>query len=397
MELVEENRTLSALPTRHVGVFTLRNFQKAVSRCSGYEFEDQIVDELEASAALIEPPSHLGWDTAQRAKRWLQRKGLPAGYFHGKGAAFPVDRQLDVLFFMPAVPYDLLALDAYRDWREKSDYAVCFIQEIWVNEIEGCLPDLKSILEKFDHVICGFYHSAKTLSQHLDTRVDYMPHSVDAELFNPFDGPSWPRDIDACAIGNMDPVTHDALWDWSLRTGRYYSFTSTGAADFAVSHVHHRQQFIQTLKRSKFFFTYLAKRRSADQDLPQKEFGSRYFEGMAAGAIQLGEYVPDNPGYSENLDWDCALFEVGYSSKETPDIIERLERDATWLEDCRRRNVIQCLDRHDHMYRWESILKAAGLEEGAGMAARRDRLEGLSTQIKRATVLERRAPNLGSA
>ena len=208
-----------------------------------------------------------------------------------------------------------------------------------------------------------------------------MPLGIDAEMWNPYTGTPKPRDIDVCAIGNMDPETHASLWEWSETTGRYYSFTTTGAANLAVPHRIHRQNLAQTLQRSKFFFTFMAKRVVTSQRSTQEEFGPRYYEGAGAGAIQVGDAVKTNPAYLEHMDWEGAVIDVPYTSADMPALLEDIEKNADWLEEVRRRNVANCLTRHDHLNRWDMVLQATGFDETPTAAARRARLKEQAAQL----------------
>ncbi len=364
------------------GVFTLRNSARDVSRCPGFEFEDLIVDELEPGAVFIEPSKAGARQLGLRAKRFISRRGIKTGDFNFGATTMSMGQDLDLFFAAPAVPSDLLALSAIHDWRKRSRVAVCYLQELWISEFDKQLAGVADILREFDHVFVGLYHTAEALSQRLGMQVDYLPLGIDAELWNPYTGVPRPRSIDVCAIGNMDPVTHDALWDWAEKSGRYYSFTTTAAANLAVPHKVHRQNLAQTLQRSKFFLTYMAKRAVTMQRGAQVEFGPRYFEGAGAGAIQLGDEVKTNPAYLEHMNWEGAVIDAPFSSADLPDLIESLDRDAGWIEDLRRRNVASCLRAHDHLYRWDMVLKAAGFEETPAAATRRARLKDQADQLE---------------
>ena len=357
------------------GIFTMRNSVYQVSRCPGYEFEDMIVDELEPGAVFIEPLHNEAGQVGLRAKRWLKRRDISTGDFNFGARTASIGQDFGLFFTAPAVPSDLLALSTLHDWRKRSGVAVCYLQELWISEFDKQLPGVADILREFDHVFVGLYHTAEALSKRLGIKVEYMPLGIDAEMWNPYQGTPKPRSIDVCAIGNMASDTHDALWNWSEDTGRYYNFTTTGSAVLSVSHRIHRQNLAQTLQRSKFFFTYIAKRAVTQQRKTQEEFGPRYFEGAGAGAIQLGDAVKTNAAYLEHMDWDDAVIDAPYSSADMPALLEDLESNASWLEEVRQRNVSNCLLRHDHLNRWDMVLKVAGLEETPAAAARRARLQ----------------------
>lgn len=367
---------------RRTGIFTLRSFARQVSRCPGYEFEDMIADEVEPGSVLIDASAQEINQRGLRARNWLSRKGIPVGNTTFGAKTRSVGQSFDLFFFSPALPRDLLHLTALNDWRAQSSKAVCFLQELWIAEVDDVVARYGPILNQFDHVLCGFYYSAEALAERLDVPVSYMPYGVDAELFNP-GTQNLPRVIDVCAIGNMDGTTHDALWKWSeARADRYYSYTTTGAASFSVSHRHHRQNLAQTLQRSKYFFTYLAKKVVTGQRHAQEEFGPRYFEGAAAGAIQLGDPVKSNPSYLEHLDWDDAVIDMPYSSAEIPAMIEALEAEPDRIEAIRHANVSNCLLRHDHLYRWDEVLKVAGLSVTPQAEDRRARLAASAAPLR---------------
>ena len=391
-----EVRLASTEARPRTGVFTLRNSAYEVSRGPGYEFEDKIVQELEPNAVFVEPMRGTARQPGLRAKRWLERKGVATGELSFGAATKHMEQDLDLFFAAPAVPHDLLTLTTIRDWRKRSKVAVCYLQELWISEFDTQLPGIQAILQQFDHIFVGLYHTADALSRKLGRKVEYLPLGIDAELWNPYTGTPKPRVIDACAIGNMDPDTHQRLWDWAERTGRYYNFTSIGSAKYSMSHVVHRQNLAQTLQRSKFFFTYMAKRAVTTQRGTQLEFGPRYFEGAGAGAIQLGDVVKTNAAYLSHVNWEGAVIEAPFTDADLPALIEEIEKDEAWIEKLRRQNVAQCLTRHDHLNRWDVVLKAAGLKETPAASERRARLEMQAAALldENVTATQRRSGTL---
>lgn len=369
-----------------IGIFSLRNSALQVARSPGYEFEETIVGELEPNAVLVEPPLNISRDQlGLRAKRWFKRRGVGTGPINFGAQTWSVEQDFDLFFVAPAFPNDLLELSTLRDWRKRSRVAICYLQELWVSDFDNRLPTLMSILKEFDYIFVGLYHTAEALSKKLGIDVQYLPLGIDAEMWNPYTGTPKPRDIDVCAIGNMDPGTHEALWNWAEEKGRYYSFTTTGGGRLTVNHRIHRQNLAQTLKRSKFFFTFMAKRDVTSQRGSQEEFGPRYYEGAGAGAILLGDAVKTNPAYLKHMDWEGAVIEVPYASVDMPTLLEEIEKNADWLEDVRRRNVANCLTRHDHLNRWDMVMKAAGFEETPTAAARRARLKEQAAMLQGAS------------
>lgn len=363
-----------------VAVFTTRDYRREIFRCLGYEYEDAIVSEFH-DGHLVKPVSAALGTPMFRARLWTERMGLARFVPHGSGQTTSLGRDVDMFFAFPVSNRDLLALSTIPDWRVRSRFAVCHLQELWAANIPREMPWLKPILNQFDHVICMLHNSVEPLARELDVPVSYMAPSVDAEALCPWPDPPT-RVIDACAIGKMAPVTHEALWDWGQKTGRYYRFTTEAGAQYGDDHMMHRRALTQTLQRSKYFFTYRAKRDLTEQRRTQDEFGPRYFEGAAAGAVQLGDQVHGSPAYAENLDWDGAVIEAEFSTPDMPALIESLEAQPDWIAQVRRDNVTNCLRRHDHVYRWEDTLRIAGLEPTPAMAARRARLEAMAATVQ---------------
>ena len=59
-------------------------------------------------------------------------------------------------------------------------------------------------------------------------------------------------------------------------------------------------------------------------------------------------------------------------------VIKDLDRDPERQDRIRRTGVVQALLRHDWVYRWEAVLKTAGLEPMQGLLKRKERLRKLA-------------------
>ena len=361
-----------------VTVFSLRAIEKHVSRACGYEFEDMIVEDLD-DAVLLAPG-------ASRFSRFVMRaKGKIAQYlpyvakislYRKTGTA---DQGSDLFFVSVAQPRDLNYLDLAIGWRENSRFAVCWLQELWASDIRRYGHRL-DLLNSFDHVICPFYHTTEYLSARLSVPVTYMTWGTDTALFNPFPNPPR-RVIDICRIGEMPSQTHDALLDHADQTGTYYSYSTVNGLMTAPSHRAHRRNYAGILKRSKYFITYLAKVAQTAERIAQEEFGLRYIEAVATGAVMVGDR-PSNPAFTEYFGWEDSVVEAPHGSSDMLPVIKALDADPARVERIRRRNICEALHRHDHLHRWEKVLQIAGLEERPQMAIRRARLDDLTHMAK---------------
>ncbi len=110
------------------------------------------------------------------------------------------------------------------------------------------------------------------------------------------------------------------------------------------------------------------------------EIGNRYFEGAASGAIMVGE-SPNNDAFERLFDWPEAVTRLPYGSRDIDVIIKDLDGDPERQDRIRRTGVVQALQRHDWVYRWEAVLKEVGLEPTQRMQERKDRLRKLAEVV----------------
>lgn len=361
-----------------VCVVSLREMEAHVARAGGYEFEDIIARDLDDARILS--PRHAGWSPRRLSlHRWLSRRTALAQRL-SPGLQVPaLDRDVDLLFISAAQLWDISALASVKDWRRRSRVAICWLQELWMADIPRNGPLIEA-LNAFDHVICPFHHSAEPLRQRLDVPVTYLPWGIDALGFCPWPDPP-ARVIDAYNIGGISGVTHDAMVAHAAATGRFYLHDTTKGRRTVASHVAHRQNYGATLKRTKYFFSHKAKVLRPGERGAQEEFGLRYLEGTAAGAILLGDRV-DNPAFHEHLGWPDAVIQIPYDCPDIGAVIEDLESQPARIAAARRANVLNALRHHDHLHRWDRVLDLAGLAPSPKMQARRAALEARAAQVE---------------
>jgi hypothetical protein len=262
-------------------------------------------------------------------------------------------------------------LGAMKDWRRKSRYAICWLDELWVEEIPR-LRGMLRVLEQFDMVVCTQYYTAEKLREELKSPdVMYLPPGVDTLGFAPVMEPSL-RPIDITNIGSIADATHESLLEYAkLIEGVYFFETLKGRSD-ARSPSEHRFRYANILKRSKYFLCHFAKMRREGPP-GQLEFGSRYIEGLAAGCVLLGSRK-STPAFDTFLGWEDAVIEMPFECTNVPEILRLLDRQADRLREISTRNVRQSLEGHDHAHRWRAIVDRLGLSESYHMSRRQEEL-----------------------
>lgn len=351
-------------------IFSLRNiFGRALNRGPHYEFED-IISEID-SAELIAPRVDPASRRASLATRLAYHAPIALNPGIPKVAA---KGPYDLLFTICGFPQDLLMFNAVEHLRDVCKTSVCLLDELWAKDIHKHRHFLP-ILAKFDVVLQ--YHSAsvKPLSELIGPRCRYFPPGVDATLFSPYPDPP-ARVVDVYSMGRRPAAVHQKLLGMARDTGLFYVHDTISGSQ-AIEPQEHRAQVANIAKRSRYFLVNPGKFDRPEETGHQVEFGYRYFEGAASGAIMLGER-PNNEVFPSLFDWPDAVIEVPQQSGEIDRVISELDRDPGRQDRIRRTGMEQALMRHDWVYRWETILEAAGLRPLPGLAARKQRLRTLA-------------------
>ena len=91
----------------------------------------------------------------------------------------------DVFIAVCSTYWDLPNINAIEHWRKRSKISICWIEEIWVNEITK-YKYWHGALSQFDYVFIGLKGSVSALSQAVNRTCYWLPGGVDALQFSPF-------------------------------------------------------------------------------------------------------------------------------------------------------------------------------------------------------------------
>ena len=355
--------------TPRVLIFSLRNiFGKALFRCPHFEFEDLIceMDSAELLAPRLDPSSV--------RSSFATRLAYHAPVILNPGLqTMPAKQQYDMLFAICGYPRDLIMFNAVGNLRDVCRTSVCLLDELWINEIVKNRHFLR-ILAKFDLVLLYYSQTVKPLSEIIERRCLYLPPGVDTISFCPDPHPP-ERLIDVYSIGRRSERTHQKLLKMVRESGLFYLHDSIGGSQ-AINSKEHRALFANVAKRSRYFIVNPGKIDEPNLTGRQMEAGNRYFEGAASGAIMVGERA-DNEVFEDLFDWPDAVTHLPYDSDNIDAVIRDLDADPARQDRIRRTGIVQALMRHDWVYRWETILKAVGLEPMQEALERKSRLRRL--------------------
>lgn len=366
-EPVEGNRVL---------IFSQRGTRSNVARCFMYEFED-VISSIDNATTVTASYKRAGLGRAWRLARQIGRRYFgaeitPKKHLH---ATPPDGGKYDLFFAYLASPQDVTSLNALPSWRSLCHQAVCWIDEAWLTKLDSYQPFFAK-LSAFDHVFVSFDSTVEAFNKALGNKCHYLPCGVDAELFAPLSGDTQ-RSIDFFWPGRRTPAAHQSLVTFADHTNRLYLFDTLDNLH-TLNHREHRKMHARILKQTKYFFVNKAKFDEPHLSANQEIFGSRFFEGIAAGAILVG-MPPQSDEFKSHFDWADAVIEVPLSNGD--DVIAslgRLDQEHSRILATRESNIRNALRRHDWLYRWENILALCDLPTTPKSSERRRRLRELS-------------------
>lgn len=347
-----------------------------LARCCGFEFEDVIASMDDVRLVV---PVH-AWGSALRLKlrnRASRVTGLYRFVNSGVRVAEEVGR-FDLFFMLIQFTRDLMIFDAVRHLRRNSGFAICYLEELWLADIERLGPQL-DILKEFDYIFCSCAGSVNRLSAKLQRPVEYIPPAVDAIRFAPLTDVDR-RCIDVSNIGRRSAVTHQALLKYAAERGAFYFYDTLEGPYFAMVPHEHRLLLANQIKHSRYFIANTAKLDRRFETIGQAEIGFRFFEGLAGGAVLLGD-APRTEQFKRLLGWDDSLIGIPFDCANIADVITELNTQPSRLQAIRRRNVRNIIRRHDWLHRWEIMLARAGLSHTPAMKRRAETLADLGRRF----------------
>jgi len=352
-------------------ILSLRNiFRNDLFRCALYEFEDTIkeIDDAE----ILSPEG----DPTSRRNQLARRLAFHAPITLKAALQKPkVNKRYDLFLAMCGGPRDLLIIDALSYLGDACTTKVCLVEEIWAQQIHEHRYFM-NVLKEFDLIALYSSQSVKALSDQIGCRCIFVPPGIDSIRFCPY--PANPeRVVDVYSIGRRSQATHLAILKMADERGIFYLHDESSEAIGPINPKEHRSLFASIAKRSKYFIVNPGLFDRPDIRGGQIEIGSRYFEGVAAGTIMVGE-TPNNAEFEHLFGWPDAVVHLPYGSDRIVALIDELEGQPEKQERIRRMNVVQALARHDWAYRWEKILENVGLGPMPELLQRKERLANLA-------------------
>jgi hypothetical protein len=358
----------------------MRSVHDLVAYCGLYEFEDVVADVTAADRVEL-----LDYEAVERVRRAYKLGRLMTGSRRLATALTPrlratrLTRDYELFFPVFNDPFELFALTAVPDWRSRCRVAACFVCELWLNNLPEFLLEL---LSEFDYVFTGMQNPVDRVARIIGKPCSYLPLAVDVLRFAP--SLHSPRIIDICNLGRRSPVTHEALLKLAGQRRIFYYHDTVRASGpgkrqvtFRVANVReHRLLLANVLQRSRYYVANRA-RINERESTQWEEISSRFYEGIAAGAVLLGE-SPRSPEFGKQFDWVDAVVPMPFDAPDVADRLASLDGDPVREATIRYENVRQASLRHDWVHRLQRVFAIAGLPATEAMGARASCLEELS-------------------
>jgi hypothetical protein len=280
-------------------------------------------------------------------------------------------------------PSELLNVGTVRNWKDRCKTSFCWLTEFWAKDMathKSCLE----VLSKFDFVF-SFISRLDPFRRVLKGQVLYLPSAVDAVRFCPFSSPAPPkRSIDVLSIGRRSERTHHALLKLADRDNLFYLHDTY--SDLATqSLTDHRRLVTNLAKRSRYFIANPGKVDVPEETENTSEFGGRYFEGAAAGALVIGER-PTSSEFERIFHWPDALIDLPFGAENVGAVMRSFDKCPERQIAARRNNMVQMLLNHDWAYRWEHMLNLAGVPPSSHLVQRRQKLQQLADTVDQAVI-----------
>jgi len=364
----------------------MRRVHDLVAFCAPYEFEDVVA--AVTGADRVEITDYAAVENARRfykgARTALRSRAL-ARAIAPRLRAPRLTREYDLFFPVFNHPFELWALAAVPDWRARCRKAICFISEIWVQELPEYLIEL---LSEFDQLFVAMQHPVTEVARIVGKPCSYLPLGADVIRFSPYPAPPV-RTIDVLNVGRRSPVTHAALLALARerRLFYYYDTVRVGGANgkqvtFSVGDAgEHRLLLANLLQRSRYYVSYRSRVNEPEQTAGREEISGRFYEGAAAGAVLIGE-PPRSGEFERQFDWPDAVIPLPFDCPEVGERLAALDADPARLERASRANARHAALRHDWLYRLQDVYRAAALPPTEAMQARARRLEELAEMAR---------------
>jgi hypothetical protein len=187
-------------------------------------------------------------------------------------------------------------------------------------------------------------------------------------------------------------VTHAALVKHARERRIFYYYDTVRASGvggkqmtFSVGNAgEHRMLLANLLQRTRYYLAYRSRVNEPETTKGTEEISARFYEGVAAGAVLVGE-PPRSEEFERQFDWQDAVVRLPFDAPDVADFLGALDASHERIARIRRDNVYHAAQRHDWVYRLRAVFETLGVRPTEGMLAREERLRALANLTRDAS------------
>lgn len=358
-------------------LLSLRQAQNFIFNSCLYEFEDLVCQFDEVELLLAPPQNMLLTKLITKTTQTITKNTRLGTLINPYHQSISLEQEYDLFFVIIDFPWNYYTLKFVNNWQKKCRKAVCYISEVWHNEIQKRQFALE-FFRNFDHIFLGLNHSLEAVANITKCPCSYLPHGVDTLKFYPHTAYSQ-RSIDLCNLGRRSPITHKALLELAEKQDFFYWYEPLSKIkELRFNYPkEHRTLIANLLKNSRYFIANYAKIDLTERTKKHQEIATRFFEGAAAGTVMLG-CPPNTKIFKQYFDWSNAVIPLPFDTTQIKDTIAQLDAQPELLAQISADNVANSLLKHDVVYRWQKILTTVGLKPTPAMVSRQAYLQKLA-------------------
>ena len=257
------------------------------------------------------------------------------------------DANGDLLLVVARSPSDLRMIYSVANARRRFRHIAGYVIDSYFTE------DFKSSVKNYDHVFSTTEEGADIV------RAKFGVSS--SVLRQGFDCLSWAnvdpvRCIDVIGFGRQPQSFHREFQrSFHTRQSNVLYLHSPIGSSAGPAVWDERPMMLKLLQRSKMSLAFhLLVEPQGNRPRAANFVTSRWFESLATGCIVVGKRPPGKMA-AEMFDWPNALIELPDIPSEATDLIQTLLSDAEFLQEVRKRNVLEMCRQHDWRYRIRDI------------------------------------------
>ncbi len=355
-------------------VLSLRRVVRHPAYAGWYEFEDLVVDLLDADLVEVQHfHGDLAFTAARRSYQLLRRAGVDGSHAWSRMArtttADGLAGHYDLVFFVATGPFDFTTLGEIRPVLRATTHRVCWMVDAWAGS-RGRTPLRAEPFDQFDRIYVANESGARALVDPWGNRVAHLAAGVDALAVPLPPEAELPRPILFHNPGRRSEPQHRTLGEVADRLNRLY-LIDTLSGGTVTNMTLHRSNYLRRCRFSEFVIANHARFDEAAMIGGARDVSARFAEAAAGGAKVIGELPHQDSMRAAGLD---GLVAFDWPLDGDAERLESIVNDSEDPSGAALQNMAIAAGRLDWAHQLDRILGDLGRPPTAALEARHDAL-----------------------